>query len=122
MVLKAKVADSILTAVDQDRVLTMEQECVRIPSFTYEEQECAAYFARVMGEIGLDVEMVDVEDPMGTGRRGRQPVGRLRGTGGWAKPDAKRAYGPPGTGGRVESRSVQRSLRGWKDLRSRRSR
>ena len=82
MVLKAKVTDSILAAVDQDRVLTLEQECVRIPSFTYEEQACADYLGRVMDEIGLEVEMMEVEDPMGTGRRGRQPVGRLRGSGG----------------------------------------
>ena len=81
MVLEAKVADSILAAVDQDRVLTMEQECVRIPSFSYEEQACADYLGRVMGETGLEVEMMEVEDPMGTGRRSRQPVGRLRGTG-----------------------------------------
>ena len=81
MVLEARVADSILAAVDRDRVLTMEQECVRIPSFTYEEQACADYLGRVMGEIGLEVEMMEVEDPMGTGRRSRQPVGRLRGTG-----------------------------------------
>ena len=82
MDLEAKVADRILAAVDQEQVLTMEQECVRIPSFTYEEAQCAAYFASVMRDIGLDVEMVDVEDPMATGRRGQQPVGRLRGIGG----------------------------------------
>ena len=81
MVLEAKVADSILAAVDQDRLLTMEQECVRIPSFSYAEQACADYLGRVMGEIGLEVEMMEVEDPMGTGRRSRQPVGRLCGTG-----------------------------------------
>ena len=34
MVLETKKANSILAAVDEDRVLTMEQECVRIPSFS----------------------------------------------------------------------------------------
>ena len=82
MVLETKKANSILAAVDEDRVLTMEQECVRIPSFSYEEQACADYLGDVMGEIGLEVEMMEVEDPMGTGRSSRQPVGRLRGTGG----------------------------------------
>ena len=82
MNLSKSLADGILAAVDRDRVLTMEQECVRIPSFSYEEQACADYLGRVMDEIGLEVEMMEVEDPMGTGRRSRQPVGRLRGAGG----------------------------------------
>ena len=82
MVLETKKANSILAAVDEDRVLTMEQECVRIPSFSYEEQACADYLGGVMGEIGLEVEMMEVENPKGTDRSSRQPVGRLRGTGG----------------------------------------
>ena len=60
MVLEANFADGIPAAVDQDRVLPMEQESVRIPSYTFEEDECADYLGRVMGEIGLEVEMMEV--------------------------------------------------------------
>lgn len=71
-----------LDALDEQRVLALEQGCVRIPSDTYEEGPVADFFASYMTSIGLDVEMIDVVDPFGSGQRSRQPVGVLRGTGG----------------------------------------
>ncbi len=82
-IMDTKNADQILGAVNRDRVLAMEQAAVRIPSYTFEESACAEYFAGVMREAGLEVEMVEVKDPF-AGRKTQQPVGRLRGTGGGA--------------------------------------
>jgi acetylornithine deacetylase/succinyl-diaminopimelate desuccinylase-like protein len=73
---------AVLEAVDRERVLALEQECVRIPSDTYEEQKVADLFASYMEGIGLEVEMLDVVDPFGSGKSSRQPVGILRGVGG----------------------------------------
>ena len=44
---------SVLDAVDPERVLALEQACVRIPSDTYEEQEVADLFGSYMESIGL---------------------------------------------------------------------
>jgi acetylornithine deacetylase/succinyl-diaminopimelate desuccinylase-like protein len=74
--------DSVLAAVDPQRVLKLEQGCVRIPSDTFEEQEVADFFGDYMKSIGLEVTMLEVVDPFGSGKRSREPVGLLRGTGG----------------------------------------
>jgi acetylornithine deacetylase len=74
--------ESVLAAVDSDRVLALEQACVRIPSDTYEEQEVADLFGEYMAGIGLEVEMLEVVDPFGSGQSSRQPIGILRGAGG----------------------------------------
>lgn len=72
---------SVLDAVDPERVLALEQACVRIPSDTYEEQEVADLFGSYMESIGLEVEMLEVADPFGSGKSSRQPIGILRGAG-----------------------------------------
>jgi acetylornithine deacetylase len=73
---------AVLEAVDAERVLALEQGCVRIPSDTYEEGPVADFFGAYMESIGLEVEMMEVVDPFGSGQRSRQPVGILRGAGG----------------------------------------
>jgi acetylornithine deacetylase len=78
----ASVKDQVLGSVDPERVLKLEQSCIRIPSDTYEEQGVADLFADYMRGIGLEVTMVDVVDPFGSGKRSYEPVGVLRGTGG----------------------------------------
>jgi acetylornithine deacetylase len=80
----SSVIEAVLAHIDPEMILHLEQGAVRIPSLTFEEHECARFFAREMERVGLDVELMEVVDPFGSGRTGLQPVGRLRGTGGGA--------------------------------------
>jgi len=72
--------DRILAALDDARVVLLEQAMVRIPSFTLKETALALYLARYMRDAGLEVELQTV--PISDTAAGVQPVGRLRGTGG----------------------------------------
>ncbi len=76
-----KVANKILECINDGAIVKLEQAVVRIPSFTYEETELAEYLARYMRDAGIDVEMHEVADPFGSGRKSKQPVGRIRGSG-----------------------------------------
>jgi acetylornithine deacetylase/succinyl-diaminopimelate desuccinylase-like protein len=71
-----------LAAVDADRVLDLEQRSIRIPSSTFEEGEIADLYANAMADIGLEVEMQSVTHPFDPTRTSRQPIGRLKGSGG----------------------------------------
>ena len=78
----AEESGRIQGEIDDDRVLKLEQEMIRIPSSTFQEQDLADYLATYMSEIGLAVEMMTVENPLSPGSVTRQPIGRLAGTGG----------------------------------------
>lgn len=71
----------VLSKINQDRILQIELGAVKIPSLSFEEHRLADYFAEKMTDIGLDVEMMEVEHPKEPGRSSRQPIGRLKGTG-----------------------------------------
>src|SRR5262245_26888379 len=73
-----KIADG----VTDGQVLALEQAAIRTPSTTMEEGTIADLFAKYLSGVGLDVEMMDVTHPAKPGKRTRQPIGRLRGTGG----------------------------------------
>ena len=68
--------------VDPQRVLDLERALIQIPSSSFEEQAIADYLAEYMTGIGLEVEMMDVTSPLDPATTSRQPIGRLRGTGG----------------------------------------
>src|SRR5580704_1426638 len=70
-----------ISAVDEGRVLELEQRSIRIASSTFEEGEIADLYANTMADIGLDVEMMEVAHPQQLAKRSRQPIGRLRGSG-----------------------------------------
>lgn len=72
----------LLAAITSEDVTDLAQNLVRIDSRTFAEHECADYLADVMRDIGLDVTMMDVQHAFYTDRRSRQPIGRLKGTGG----------------------------------------
>ncbi len=72
----------VLAAIDQQRLLDLERNSIRIPSSTFEEGEIADFYANYLSEIGLDVEMMQVVHPHDPGIKSRQPIGRLKGTGG----------------------------------------
>jgi acetylornithine deacetylase len=68
--------------VDAERVLEIEQELLRIPSSAFQEHQVADRLAGRMNDIGLDVTMMDVVNPLDPTMVSRQPMGILRGTGG----------------------------------------
>ena len=66
----------VLGRIDDDEVLRLAQDLIRIPSFTTEETPCAEWLANYLGDQGLEVELQEIEP----GRK--QTIARLRGTGG----------------------------------------
>src|SRR5438876_1119441 len=72
----------ILAGISDTQVLALEQAAIRIPSTTFEEGAIADLFANYMSDLGLDVEMMEVTHWAKPGKTTRQPIGRLRGTGG----------------------------------------
>ena len=77
----SEMAKKILGCIDDEEIVKLEQALVRIPSLTYEETELAEYLAEYMRHAGIEVEMHEVTDPLGSGRKSKQPVGRIRGSG-----------------------------------------
>lgn len=75
-------SEKVFGLIDEKRILTMELDVVSTPSHTFEEHKLADYFANVLSDIGLEVEMMDVEHPSIKGKTSRQPIARLTGTGG----------------------------------------
>jgi acetylornithine deacetylase len=75
-------SSAILSRITDEQVLALELAAIRIPSSTFEEQTLADYLANHMSDLGLEVTMMDVTHPAKPGKRTRQPIGRLRGTGG----------------------------------------
>jgi len=66
----------VLAQIDDDEVVQLAKDLIRIPSFTTEETPCAEWLARYLHEQGLDVTLQEIEP----GRK--QTIGRLRGAGG----------------------------------------
>ena len=73
--------EGVLEKIVPEKVLQLEQAVIRIPSPVFQEQELADYLANYMSDIGLDVEMQEVQHPFEEDQKSRQPIGRLRGTG-----------------------------------------
>ena len=74
--------DTILAAVDEERLLNLERDLIRIPSTNFQEHEIADYLANYLSDMGMDVEMMDVQSPLDPSLNSRQPIARLKGTGG----------------------------------------
>jgi acetylornithine deacetylase len=71
-----------IAAMDERRILDLEQRSIRISSPTFQEGEIADLYAHAMADIGLEVEMMEVLHPQDPAKKSRQPIGRLRGSGG----------------------------------------
>jgi len=65
----------VLAAIDDDEIVRLACDLVRIPSFTTEETPCAEWLANYLADQGLPVELQEIEP----GRK--QAVARLRGSG-----------------------------------------
>ena len=66
----------VLARIDDDEVVGLAKDLVRIPSFTTEETPCAEWLAGYLHDQRLDVTVQEIEP----GRK--QTIGRLRGRGG----------------------------------------
>jgi len=66
----------VLDRIDDEEIVRLASDLVRIPSFTTEETPCAEWIANYLGDQGLLLELQEIEP----GRK--QTVARLRGTGG----------------------------------------
>ena len=74
--------NKILGNISDEGVLALEQAMIRIPSSSFQEHDLADYLANHMSDLGLEVEMMDVVNHDEPGIKSRQPIGRLKGTGG----------------------------------------
>ena len=72
----------IVAGISDAQVLALEQAAIRIPSTTFEEGALADHLAHYMSDLGLEVEMMEVTHWAKPGKTTRQPIARLRGTGG----------------------------------------
>jgi len=66
----------VLAQIDNDEVVRLASDLIRIPSFTTEETKCAEWLGNYLADQGLEVELQEIEP----GRK--QTIGRLRGAGG----------------------------------------
>ncbi|HEY4912265.1 MAG TPA: M20/M25/M40 family metallo-hydrolase, partial [Methylomirabilota bacterium] len=72
----ADVQKKVLDRIDDEEIVRLASDLVRIPSFTTEETPCAEWIASYLRDQGVDAELQEIEP----GRK--QAVARLRGTGG----------------------------------------
>ena len=77
-----RTAGDVLAKVSETRLLELEQSLIRIPSPSFQEHAIADHLAAYMAAMGLQVDMMPVEDPTSPGHFSRQPVGTLKGSGG----------------------------------------
>jgi len=70
------VQKKVLDRIDDEEIVRLASDLIRIPSFTTEETPCAEWIANYLGDQGLSPELQEIEP----GRK--QTVARLRGTGG----------------------------------------
>ncbi|MFN0162027.1 MAG: M20 family metallopeptidase [Burkholderiales bacterium] len=68
--------------ISNDALVSLARRMIAIPSPNFEEGEVADFLAEHMQGMGMEVEMMQVDHPTDPSKRTRQPIGRLRGTGG----------------------------------------
>jgi len=66
----------VLARIDNEEIVRLASDLIRIPSFTTEETPCAEWIANYLRDQGVEPELQEIEP----GRK--QTVARLRGTGG----------------------------------------
>ena len=81
---EADLSRDVFAAISEERLVALARDIIRIPSFHFEEHDVADFLAAHLGGLGLEVEMMDVVHPTEDGVVTRQPVARLKGTGGGA--------------------------------------
>src|ERR1700687_3734420 len=74
----------VLDRIDDEEIVRLASDLIRIPSFTTEETPCAEWLADYLGAQGLAVTLQEIEP----GRK--QTIARLAGTGGGRSLQVKR--------------------------------
>ncbi|MFC1938341.1 M20 family metallopeptidase [Chloroflexota bacterium] len=68
--------DDVLKFINEERLVNLAKNMIRIPSLQEEESELARFLEKYMKDNGIETEMMEVE-------KGRvQPIGRIKGEGG----------------------------------------
>jgi acetylornithine deacetylase len=78
----ALTPDALFARITAPDVLDLAQKLIRTPSSSMKEGPLADLLAAYMTDLGMAVEIMEVSHPHDPGRKTRQPVGRLKGTGG----------------------------------------
>src|SRR5690349_16185075 len=77
-----KSMDKTYAAISDQALVDLTRQMIAIPSPNFEEGAVADFIAERMKRCGMEVEMMKVEHPDQPGKATRQPIGRLRGSGG----------------------------------------
>jgi acetylornithine deacetylase len=77
-----KSIEKAYAAIGDQALVELTRQMIAIPSPNFEEGAVADFIAERMARTGMDVQMMRVEHPEEPGKATRQPIGRLRGTGG----------------------------------------
>ena len=80
--IQKEVAVRVLDLVRGADIVELLRAMIAIPSRTFDEANVADFMVERMTKLGFDVSMMDVESPLRPGGKTRQPVGRLKGSGG----------------------------------------
>ena len=68
------IQQKVLDRIDDEEIVRLASDLIRVPSFTTEETPCAEWIANYLGDQGLSPELQEIEP----GRK--QTVARLRGS------------------------------------------
>lgn len=74
--------DALFARIKKEDVLALAQQLIRTPSSSFKEGPLADLLAEHMKGLGMQVEIMEVSHPHDPAKKTRQPVGRLKGTGG----------------------------------------
>lgn len=74
--------EELFGRITDSDVLELAQALIRIPSPSFGEGALTDFLADHMSRMGLDVEIMEVNHPFDPKKKTRQPIGRLKGTGG----------------------------------------
>ena len=72
----------VFDRIRDDDLVDLARGMIAIPSPNFEEGAVADFLAERMTAIGMEVDMMTVEHPTDASKVTRQPIGRLRGSGG----------------------------------------
>jgi acetylornithine deacetylase len=72
----------IFSMIESDALVRLTRQMIAIPSPNFEEAAIADFLAEKMQAMGMEVDMMTVDHPTDATKKTRQPIGRLRGTGG----------------------------------------
>ena len=72
----------VFNHISEARFVALTRNLIAIPSPNFGEAKVADYLADFMASMGLTVEMMDVPHPIDGTKKTKQPIGRLKGTGG----------------------------------------